>query len=148
MAIENRNAYHNYFILDTIQAGLELQGSEVKSVRAGKMNITDSFVKLDKGEIFLVNANISQYDKTSAFAPDPRRTRKLLMHKSQISKLEHQTKTKGYALIPLKVYFVHGLAKVDVGVAKGKKLYDKKESLKIKDSLRQADRDIKAAKLR
>lgn len=145
MAIENRNAYHEYFIEDTYQAGIELVGSEVKSIRAGNMNIKDSFVKISNGEVFLVNANISTYDKASTFAPDPKRTRKLLLHKSQIEKLERGTKVKGYALVALKVYFVKGLAKIDIALAKGKKLYDKKETLKIKDSLRQAEREAHSA---
>lgn len=142
MAIENRNARHDYFIEDTYQAGIELVGSEVKSIRAGNMNIKDSFVKITNGEVFLVNANISTYDKASTFAPDPKRTRKLLLHKSQIEKLERATKVKGYALVALKVYFAGGRAKIDIALAKGKKLYDKKESLKERDNLRQAQRDI------
>lgn len=146
MAIENRSAHFNYFIEDTIEAGIELIGCEVKSVRAGNMSLADSFVKITNGEVFLHNANIATYDKTSLFAPDTKRTRKLLMHKSQIEKLERKVKISGYTLIPLKVYFVRGLAKVSVGLGKGKKLYNKKQTIKERDAMRQAQRDIKSHK--
>lgn len=143
MAIENRSAHFNYFIEDSLEAGIELIGCEVKSIRSGNMSLADSFIKITNGEVFLHNANIATYDKTSQFVPDPKRTRKLLLHKSQIQKLERKTKIGGYALVPLKVYFVRGLAKLSVGLGKGKKLYNKKQTIKERDALRQAQRDIK-----
>lgn len=146
MAIENRSAHFNYLIEDKFEAGLALVGCEVKSIRSGNMSLADSFVKITNGEIFLHNANIATYDKTSQFVPDTRRTRKLLMHKSQIQKLERKVKVSGYALVPLKVYFVKGLAKIEIGLGKGKKLYNKKQSIKERDNLRQAQRDLKSAK--
>lgn len=144
MAIENRSAHFNYFVEDSLEAGIELIGCEVKSIRSGNMSLADSFIKITNGEIFLHNANIATYDKTSQFVPDTKRTRKLLLHKSQIEKLERKTKIGGYTLVPLKVYFSKGLAKVSVGVCKGKKLYNKKQSIKERDTMRQAQRDIKS----
>ena len=146
MAIENRSAHFNYFIEDSLEAGIELVGCEVKSIRTGNMSLLDSFIKITNGEIFLHNANIATYDKTSQFVPDPKRTRKLLLHKSQIEKLERKTKVSGYALVPLKVYFVKGLAKISIGLGKGKKLYNKKQTIKERDAMRQAQRDIKLSK--
>ena len=146
MAIENRSAHFNYFIEDTYEAGIELVGCEVKSVRAGNMSLADSFIKITNGEVFLHNANIATYSKTSQFVPDTKRTRKLLLHKAQIEKLERKTKTSGYALVPLKVYFVRGLAKLSIGLGKGKKLYNKKQTIKDRDALRQAERDLKSQK--
>lgn len=144
MAIENRSAHYNYFIEDKLEAGLELVGCEVKSIRSGNMNLTDSFVKITNGEVYLHNANISTYDKASTFTPDTKRTRKLLLHKAQIDKLERKTKIAGYTLVPLKVYFSHGLAKLELGLGKGKKLYNKKQTIKERDNLRQAERDLKS----
>ena len=144
MAIENRSAHYNYFIEDKLEAGLELVGCEVKSIRLGNMNLTDSFVKITNGEVYLHNANISTYDKASTFTPDTKRTRKLLLHKAQIDKLERKTKIAGYTLVPLKVYFSHGLAKLELGLGKGKKLYNKKQTIKERDNLRQAERDLKS----
>ena len=143
MAIENRSAHFNYFIEDSLEAGIELVGCEVKSIRSGNMSLTDSFIKITNSEVFLHNANIATYDKTSQFVPDPKRTRKLLLHKSQIQKLDRKIKISGYTLVPLKVYFVKGLAKISIGLGKGKKLYNKKQTIKERDALRQAQRDIK-----
>ena len=145
MEIENREARFNYSIEDTIESGIVLVGSEVKSIRLGKMSLKDSFVRIANGEVFLVNSNIATYEKTSTFVPDTRRTRKLLLHKAQIAKLEKRTSEKGYALVPLKVYFVRGNAKLLLGIVKGKKLYDKKESIKNRDIDRQLKRDLKNA---
>ena len=145
MAIENRSAHFNYFIEDKLEAGLELVGCEVKSIRSGNMTLNDSFVKISNGEVFLHNANIATYDKASTFTPDPKRTRKLLLHKSQIEKLDRKTKIAGYTLVPLKVYFSHGLAKLELGLGKGKKLYNKKQTIKERDNLRQAERDLKSS---
>ena len=144
MSIENRNAHYNYFIEDTFEAGICLVGCEVKSVRSGNMSLLDSFVKISNGEIFLHNANIATYDKTSQFVPDTKRARKLLMHKREIEKLERKVKISGYTLVPLKVYFKKGLAKLLVGLGKGKKLFDKKRTIKERDQMRQAQRDIKS----
>lgn len=141
--IENRNAKFNYFIESSIEAGIELVGSEVKSIRDGKMTLADSFIKITDGQVFLHNANISTYDKTSQFIPDPKRTRKLLLHKKEIDKLSKKVQTAGYTLVPLKVYFTRGLAKVSVGVCKGKKLFDKRQTIKERDITRQANRDLK-----
>lgn len=145
MEIENREARFNYQIEDTIESGIVLVGCEVKSIRLGKMSLKDSFVRITNGEVFLVNSNIATYEKTSAFVPDTRRTRKLLLHKAQIAKLEKRTSEKGYALVPLKVYFVRGNAKLLLGIGKGKKLYDKKETIKNRDINRQLKRDLKNA---
>ena len=145
MEIENREARFNYAIEDTIESGIVLVGCEVKSIRLGKMSLKDSFVRITNGEVFLVNSNIATYEKTSSFVPDTRRTRKLLLHKAQIAKLEKRTSEKGYALVPLKVYFVRGNAKLLLGIGKGKKLYDKKETIKNRDINRQLKRDLKNA---
>ena len=145
MEIENREARFNYILEDTIESGIVLVGCEVKSIRLGKMSLKDSFVRITNGEVFLVNSNIATYEKTSAFVPDTRRTRKLLLHKAQIAKLEKRTSEKGYALVPLKVYFVRGNAKLLLGIGKGKKLYDKKETIRNRDINRQLRRDLKNA---
>ena len=145
MEIENREARFNYILEDTIESGIVLVGCEVKSIRLGKMSLKDSFVRITNGEVFLVNSNIATYEKTSAFVPDTRRTRKLLLHKAQIAKLEKRISEKGYALVPLKVYFVKGNAKLLLGIGKGKKLYDKKETIKNRDINRQLKRDLKNA---
>lgn len=145
MEIENREARFNYSIEDTIESGIVLVGSEVKSIRLGKMSLKDSFVRIANGEVFLVNSHIATYEKASSFVPDTRRTRKLLLHKAQIAKLEKRTSEKGYALVPLKVYFVRGNAKLLLGIGKGKKLFDKKETIKNRDINRQLKRDLKNA---
>ena len=143
MVIENREARFNYFIEDTIEAGIVLEGCEVKSIRQGKTSLKDTFVKISNGEVFLYNCHIATYDKTSQFVPDTRRTRKLLLHKSQIDKLDKRTSVQGYALVPLKIYFVKGYAKVLVGVGKGKKLYDKRQTIKERDNKREIARLVK-----
>ena len=143
MEIENREARFNYSIEDTIESGIVLVGSEVKSIRLGKMSLKDSFVRIAGGEVFLVNSHIATYEKASLFVPDTRRTRKLLLHKAQIARLEKRTSEKGYALVPLKVYFVKGNAKLLLGIGKGKKLFDKKETIKNRDINRQLKRDLK-----
>ena len=145
MEIENREARFNYSIEDTIESGIVLVGSEVKSIRLGKMSLKDSFVRIAGGEVFLVNSHIATYEKASSFVPDTRRTRKLLLHKAQIARLEKRTSEKGYALVPLKVYFVKGNAKLLLGIGKGKKLFDKKETIKNRDINRQLKRDLKNA---
>lgn len=140
---ENRKAFHDYFISDTIECGIVLSGSEVKSARNAKMNLRDSYVTIKNGEVWLINAHISTYDKTSAFIVDETRTRKLLLHKEQISKLERKVKEKGFTLIPTKAYFNGQVLKLEVGIAKGKQLFDKKHDKMKKDSDRDTERELK-----
>ena len=141
---ENREAKHNYFLEDFTEAGIELVGSEVKSLRAGKCNLKDSYVVIRGGEVFLLNAFISQFEKTSHFAPDERRTRKLLLNKSEIFKFERKIKTQGYTIIPTKMYFSDkNKVKVEIALAKGKHLYDKRKDLMKADLKRYAERQIK-----
>lgn len=142
-AAVNRQAYHNYFIHDTYEAGIALTGTEVKSIRAGKVNLRDSFAKVERGEVFLWNAHISPYEQGNRFNHDPLRTRKLLLHKSEILKIENTLKTKGYTLIPLKMYFKKGHVKCEIGLATGKKLYDKRQDMAAKAAKRDLDRRIK-----
>lgn len=130
----NKKALHNYFISDNFEAGIVLEGSEVKSVREGGISINEAFIQIKNGEAFLNNAYIKQYDKTSSFAPNERRTRKLLLNKSEILKLFKKSEVSGCTLVPLKVYIKDGLVKVEGGVGKGKKLYDKREDLKKKSA--------------
>ncbi len=139
----NRQAHHNYFIHDTYECGIALTGTEVKSIRAGKANLRDSFARIQKGEMYLWNAHISPYEQGNIFNHEPLRTRKLLLHKKEIRKIEMQLKTKGYTLVPLKMYFKHGKVKVEIGVATGKKLYDKREDMAAKAAKRDLDRRIK-----
>lgn len=139
---QNRKAYHDYFIVETIEAGIMLTGTEVKSLRAGKANLKDSYAKIKNEEIFLVNTHISAYDRADAFKHiDPERTRKLLLHKDEIKRLIGKTREKGFTLIPTKLYFKGGRVKVEIGLAKGKTSYDKRETLKKKD----VEREIKSA---
>lgn len=139
----NKKAYHNYFISDTYEAGIELLGSEVKSIRDGGVSINDSFISIKDGEVILKNAFIKSYDKTTSYIPSQTRNRKLLLHKYEIDKLHKQVIVKGYSLVPLKVYFKNGLVKVEIGLAKGKKLYDKREVLKEKTESRKLNRELK-----
>ena len=143
IACENRKARHDYFIHETYEAGLELKGTEVKSLRAGKANLKDSYGEIKNGEVFIQNMHISPYEQGNIFNHDPLRTRKLLLHKKEIRKIEMQLKTKGYTLVPLKMYFKHGKVKVEIGVATGKKLYDKREDMAAKAAKRDLDRRIK-----
>ncbi len=139
----NKKAYHDYEILEKFEAGLSLQGSEVKALRASRVNIKDAFVKIVKNEAFLMQAHISYFETTNAhFKPDERRPRKLLLHRKQINKLIEKTMREGLTIVPLSIYFNHkNLAKVQIALAKGKKLHDKREALKKKD----ADRSARAA---
>ncbi|KEO82446.1 SsrA-binding protein SmpB [Tumebacillus flagellatus] len=138
---QNRKANHDYFIEDTIEAGIVLTGTEIKSVRQGKANLKDSFARISNGEAWLSNMHISPFEQGNRFNVDPTRTRKLLLHRGQIDKLFGQMKEKGYALVPLKIYVRNGYAKVLLGLAKGKKNYDKRQDLAKKD----AQRDIQRA---
>lgn len=141
---ENRKAYHDYFIEDTLEAGIVLVGSEVKSIRAGKMNLKDSYVRILNNEAFLIGAHISTFDKTSSFIPDETRTRKLLLSRNEIDKLAKKIITKNYTLVPLKAYFSGNFVKIEVGLAKGKKEYEKKESIQKKDLERETQREIRS----
>ncbi len=143
MEIVNRQASHNYFILDTYEAGIVLTGTEIKAIRQGKCNIKDSYAVIKKNEVFLLNTHIGIYKEGNIFNHDETRTRKLLLHKKEILKLNDKITLEGYTLIPLKIYFKDGLAKVELGLCKGKHTYDKKESLKEKDIEREMARENK-----
>ncbi|WP_083763136.1 SsrA-binding protein SmpB [Peptoniphilus sp. oral taxon 386] len=139
----NRKARHDYFIEDTIETGIELRGTEVKSLRKGKANISDAYAEIKNGEVFVENMHISPYEQGNIFNVDPLRVRKLLLHKSEIRRLERDTTLKGYTLIPLKLYLNRGRVKLELAVAKGKKLYDKRETLAKKDAQRKIEQAIK-----
>ena len=139
----NKKAYHDYFILDTYEAGISLAGTEVKSLRMGKCSIKEAFIRIENGEVFIYGMNISPYEKGNLFNKDPLRVRKLLLHRSEIQKILGKTKEKGMAVVPLKVYFHGGLVKVEIGLAKGNKLYDKRDDIAMKDQKREAEREFK-----
>ena len=143
----NKKAYHDYFILDTYETGISLAGTEVKSLRMGKCSIKESFVRIENGEVFIYGMHISPYEKGNIFNKDPLRPRKLLLHKYEINKPLGKTKEKGIAIVPLKVYFKGSLVKVEIGLAKGKKLYDKRQDIAKKDQQREASRDFKIRNL-
>lgn len=137
----NKKAFFDYFVSDLVEAGIVLEGSEVKSVRAGGVSLIDSFVVIKNGEMFLKNAYIKPYEKTSSFKPNERRDRKLLLNKSEIQKFERMLKEKGYTIVATKIYFNNqNKVKVEIGLAKGKKLYDKRQTLKEKSIKREIDR--------
>ena len=136
MEIFNRKAKHDYFIKDTYEAGIELVGTEIKSIRKGSVNINDSYARIKNFEVYLTNMYIAKYEEGNRFNHDERRERKLLLHKDEIVKLEHTITTQRYTLIPLKLYFKKNKVKIELGVCQGKKLYDKRESLKEKDMKR------------
>ncbi|MEG0295054.1 SsrA-binding protein SmpB [Enterococcus sp.] len=140
---QNRKASHDYIIIDTIEAGIVLQGTEIKSIRNSRINLKDGFIRIRNGEAFLSNVHISPYEQGNIFNHDPLRTRKLLLHKKQIHKWETEVKNSGMTIVPLRVYLKDGFAKVLIGLAKGKKDYDKRESLKRKDQDRQIQRILK-----
>lgn len=139
---QNKKAYHDYFVEETYEAGVELFGTEVKSVRQGKVNLKDSWCNIVKGEIFVNGMHISPYDHGNIFNRDPMRPKKLLMHKKEILKLFGLTKQQGYAIIPLQIYFKKGKAKVLIGLCKGKKLYDKREDAAKKSANREIERSM------
>ena len=143
LTAQNKKARHDYTILDTIEAGIVLQGTEIKAIRNSRINLKDGFVRIRNGEAFLVNVHISPYEQGNIFNHDPLRTRKLLLHKKQIARLIGETKNTGMTIVPLKVYIKDGYAKVLIGLAKGKREYDKRESLKRKDQERQIDRVLR-----
>ena len=147
MVANNKKAYHDYFILDKIETGIALHGTEVKSLRMGKCSIKESFIRIENGEVFIYGMHISPYEKGNIFNKDPLRTRKLLLHRDEINKLIGQQKMKGYTLVPLKVYFKDSLVKVEIGLARGKKLYDKRDDIAKKDMKREVERDFKIRNL-
>ncbi|EFF22472.1 SsrA-binding protein SmpB [Enterococcus faecium] len=140
---QNKKARHDYSIIDTMEAGMVLQGTEIKSIRNSRINLKDGFIRVRNEEAFLHNVHISPYEQGNIFNHDPLRTRKLLLHKKQIIRLENELKNTGITVVPLKVYIRNGYAKVLIGLAKGKKSYDKREDLKRKDIDRQIDRTLK-----
>ena len=140
----NKKVYHDYFLLEKYEAGISLAGTEVKSLRMGKGSIKESFIRIENGEIILYGMHITPYEKGNIFNKDPLRERKLLMHRYEINKLKGKIQEKGYTLVPLQVYFKGSLVKVQIGLARGKKLYDKRDDLAKKDAKREIDRAFKA----
>ena len=143
----NKKAYHDYFIEETYEAGIALHGTEVKSLRMGRCSIKESFVRIENEEVYIYGMHISPYEKGNIFNRDPLRVKKLLLHKSEIRKMKGKIAEKGYTLVPLKVYFNRSLVKVEIGLAKGKKLYDKRQDIAKKDQRREAERDFKVRNL-
>ena len=143
LVANNRKAYHEYFIDEKYEAGLVLHGTEVKSLRMGKCSIKEAFIRIENGEVFIYGMHISPYEKGNIFNKDPLRVRKLLLHKSQIQKLIGNSAEKGYTIVPLQVYFSNGRAKIEIGLAKGKKLYDKRQDIAKKDQKREAEKELK-----
>jgi SsrA-binding protein len=139
----NRRARHDYEILETYEAGIMLTGSEVKSLRDGRANLKDSFARVDRGEVFLLNAHISPYAAASRFGHEPERNRKLLLHREEIDKLAGKVNERGFTLVPLRIYFKNGRAKVALGLGRGKKSYDKRQSIKEREMRREADRAMR-----
>ena len=143
----NKKAYHDYFIEDKYEAGISLAGTEVKSLRQGKCSIKESFIRIEKGEVFIYGMHVSPYEKGNIFNKDPLRVRKLLLHKYEINKIAGKIAEKGYTLVPLQVYFRGSLVKVELGLARGKKLYDKRQDIAKKDQKREAEREFKIRNL-
>ena len=139
----NKKAYHDFFIDDKYETGIELFGTEVKSIRMGKCSIKESFVRIEKGEVYIYGMHINPYEKGNIFNKDPLRVRKLLLHKTEINKLASKIAEKGYTLVPLQVYFKGSLVKVVIGLARGKKLYDKRDDIAKKDQRREVEREFK-----
>ena len=137
---QNKKAYHDFFIEETFEAGIVLQGTEIKSIRKGKANLKDAFAKIERGEIYLHNMHVSPYEQGNRYNHDPLRTRKLLLHRKEINKLIGETKEVGYTIVPLKLYLKNGYCKVLIGLGKGKKQYDKREDLKKKEAKRDIER--------
>lgn len=143
LVANNKKAYHDYFIEEKYEAGIVLHGTEVKSMRMGKCSIKESFIRIENGEIFAYGMHVSPYEKGNIFNKDPLRTKKLLLHKKEINKLMGKIAEKGYTLVPLQVHFKDGRAKVEIGLAKGKKLYDKRQDIAKKDQRREAEKELK-----
>lgn len=144
---KNKKAYHDYFIEDKYEAGISLAGTEVKSIRMGKCSIKEAFVRAKEGQVSILNMHISPYEKGNIFNKDPRRTRKLLLHKYEINKIQGSVSQKGYTIVPLKVYLKGSLVKVQIGLGKGKKLYDKRQDIAKKDQRRTAEKQFKVKNL-
>ncbi len=143
----NKKAYHDFFIDETYECGIALHGTEVKSMRMGKCSIKEAFVRIEDGEVFVYGMHVSPYEKGNIFNKDPLRVKKLLLHKYEINKLLGKIKEKGYTLVPLQVYFKDGKVKVEIGLARGKKLYDKREAIAKKDERREAEKEFKVRNL-
>ncbi len=143
----NKKAYHDYFIQEKYEAGISLHGTEVKSLRMGRCSVKESFVRIENGEVYIYNMHISPYEKGNIFNKDPLRVKKLLLHKYEINKLSGKMAEKGYTIVPLQIYFKGSLVKVEIGLAKGKKLYDKRQDIIKKDQRREAERDFKVKNL-
>ena len=143
LVANNKKAYHDYFVDEKIEAGLVLHGTEVKSLRMGKCSIKESFIRIENGEMFVYGMHISPYEKGNIFNKDPLRVKKLLLHKSEINKLTGKVKEKGFTIVPLQVYFKDGKAKMEIGLCRGKKLYDKRQDIAKKDMKREAEKEFK-----
>lgn len=144
----NKKAYHEYFIEDKYEAGIALFGTEIKSLRMGKCSIKESYIQIQNNEVYIIGMHISPYEKGNIFNKDPLRTRKLLLHRGEIKKLIGRIAEQGYTIVPLQVYLKGSLVKVEIGVAKGKKLYDKRQDIAKKDARREAERDFKIRNLK
>lgn len=142
---QNKKAFHDYFMLDTYEAGIELKGTEIKSVRKGSVNLKDAFIRIKNDEAFIENMHIAPYEQGNIFNHEPLRTRKLLLHKKQIKKLQKEVKENGLTIVPTKLYFNTSKLKVEIALARGKKLYDKRQDLKEKDAKRDVERALKNA---
>ena len=147
LVANNKKAYHDYFIEEKYECGIALHGTEVKSMRMGKCSIKEAFVRIENGEVYVYGMHVSPYEKGNIFNKDPLRVKKLLLHKQEINKLIGKIKEKGYTLVPLQVYFHNGKAKVEIGLAKGKKLYDKRDDIAKKDQRRETEREFKVRNL-
>lgn len=143
LVANNKKAYHDYFIEEKYEAGIVLHGTEVKSMRMGKCSVKEAFIRIENGEMFVYGMHVSPYEKGNIFNKDPLRVRKLLLHKQEINKMAGKMSEKGYTLVPLQVYFKDGHAKVEIGLAKGKKLYDKRQDIARKDQRREAEKELK-----
>lgn len=147
LVANNKKAYHDYFIEEKYEAGIALHGTEVKSLRLGKCSVKEAFVRIENGEAWIYGMNISPYEKGNIFNKDPLRVRKLLLHKAEINKLSGKMAEKGFTLVPLQVYFTNGKVKVEIGLARGKKLYDKRHDIAKKDARRETEREFKVKNL-
>lgn len=147
LVANNKKAYHDYFIDEKYEAGIELHGTEVKSIRMGKCSIKESFIRIENGEVFVYGMHVSPYEKGNIFNKDPLRVKKLLLHKTEINKLAGKVAEKGYTLVPLQVYLTRGKVKVEIGLARGKKLYDKRADIAKKDMKREAEKEFKIRNL-
>lgn len=147
LVANNKKAYHDYFIEEKYECGIALHGTEVKSLRMGKCSIKEAFVRIENGEVYVYGMHVSPYEKGNIFNKDPLRAKKLLLHKQEINKLIGKIKEKGYTLVPLQVYFSNGRAKIEIGLARGKKLYDKRADIAKKDQRRETEREFKVKNL-